>query len=105
MNETHVAGASRYRSIFHPELFSQQRIWVTGGGSGIGRCIAHELASLGAQVLVENKPGFTGLLAMDAVAKAAPDGYTLGGCCSSRWSLRPTEHCGRLAGGWHSSHR
>ena len=55
MNETHVAGASRYRSIFHPELFSQQRIWVTGGGSGIGRCIAHELASLGAQVLISGR--------------------------------------------------
>ena len=39
-----------YRSIFRPELFKDQAIIVTGGGSGLGRCAAHELASLGAKV-------------------------------------------------------
>ena len=39
-----------YNSVFRPDLFSDQRIVVTGGGSGIGRCIAHEFASLGAFV-------------------------------------------------------
>lgn len=39
-----------YRSIFRPDLFSGQKIIVTGGGSGIGRCTAHELVSLGAEV-------------------------------------------------------
>ena len=39
-----------YRSIFRSELFSGQHVVVTGGGSGIGRCTAHELAALGAQV-------------------------------------------------------
>ncbi len=43
---------SGYRSIFHPDLFSDQTIIVTGGGSGIGRCTAHELASLGARVVL-----------------------------------------------------
>lgn len=41
-----------YRSIFHPELFKDRNIIVTGGGSGIGRCTAHELASLGAYVVL-----------------------------------------------------
>lgn len=41
-----------YRSFLRPDLFKNQNIIVTGGGSGIGRCIAHELASLGANVLL-----------------------------------------------------
>ena len=48
-----------YQSVFKDGLFSGQLIAVTGGGSGIGRCTAHELASLGAQVALigrnENK--------------------------------------------------
>jgi len=41
-----------YRSIFRPDLFAGQTIVVTGGGSGIGRCTAHELASLGAHLVL-----------------------------------------------------
>jgi citronellol/citronellal dehydrogenase len=41
-----------YRSVFAPGLLSGQVILVTGGGSGIGRCTAHELASLGAHVVL-----------------------------------------------------
>ena len=41
-----------YQSIYRPDLFAGQTIIVTGGGSGIGRCTAHELASLGAHVVL-----------------------------------------------------
>ena len=41
-----------YASIFRPGLFAGQVVVVTGGGSGIGRCTAHELAALGARVLL-----------------------------------------------------
>lgn len=41
---------NEYRSIFRPGLFAGQTVIVTGGGSGIGRCTAHEIASLGAVV-------------------------------------------------------
>ena len=41
-----------YRSVFKADLFAGKNIIVTGGGSGIGRCTAHELASLGAHVVL-----------------------------------------------------
>jgi citronellol/citronellal dehydrogenase len=43
---------AHYRSVFTPGLFSGKVMLVTGGGSGIGRCIAHELAALGAHVVL-----------------------------------------------------
>ncbi len=39
-----------YDSIFRPNLFAGRTIVVTGGGSGLGRCTAHELKSLGARL-------------------------------------------------------
>src|SRR5690242_12023406 len=41
---------ARYQSIFKPGLFAGQVALVTGGGSGLGRCTAHELVALGARV-------------------------------------------------------
>lgn len=46
-----------FHSVFKAGLFKDQVHIVTGGGSGIGRCVAHELASLGAHVvLLGRKP-------------------------------------------------
>jgi len=41
-----------YQSDLRPGLFKGRTIIVTGAGSGFGRCNAHELASLGANVLL-----------------------------------------------------
>jgi tripartite-type tricarboxylate transporter receptor subunit TctC len=50
-----------------------------GGADIIGRILADALQErLGKAVIVENKPGAGGILGNELVAKATPDGYTLG---------------------------
>jgi tripartite-type tricarboxylate transporter receptor subunit TctC len=50
-----------------------------GATDAVMRMIAPRLTeNLGQQVVVENRPGGAATIGMDAVAKSAPDGYTLG---------------------------
>lgn len=49
-----------------------------GPGDSIARSVAQGLGETFKQsVIVENKPGASGMIGADAVAKATPDGYTL----------------------------
>ncbi len=65
-----------YRSVFQAGLFNGQVALVTGGGSGIGRCTAHELAALGAAVAIVGRKAEK-LEAVRAEIEAA------GGVCST----------------------
>ena len=53
--------------------------YVPGGATDlVSRAVAERLtAALGQQVVVDNRPGATGTIAFDSVAKSTPDGYTL----------------------------
>ena len=54
--------------------------FAAGGGNDLlGRLVAQKLAEkLGVPVVAENKPGAGSMIALEAVARAAPDGTTLG---------------------------
>ncbi|KAK3828113.1 MAG: hypothetical protein J3Q66DRAFT_434711 [Benniella sp.] len=65
-----------YSSVFKKDLFKDQVILVTGGGTGIGRCIAHELASLGATVIIAARK-------QDQLTRTAHEIQLLGGKCDT----------------------
>lgn len=74
-----------YRSIFKPDLFKDQTLVVTGGGSGMGRCVAHELAALGAHVVLTGRKQEK----LDAVAaELSEDG---GECSTYAFDIRDEE--------------
>ncbi|MCZ4314479.1 tripartite tricarboxylate transporter substrate binding protein [Comamonadaceae bacterium G21597-S1] len=57
----------------------------------LGRVLAQELtAKMGQSFVVANKAGAAGNIGVDAVAKAAPDGYTLGIVPAGNVSVNPT---------------
>jgi tripartite-type tricarboxylate transporter receptor subunit TctC len=52
--------------------------YTAGGGTDVyTRLVASELSKAGMQVIVENKPGASGAIAAEYVAKSKPDGLTL----------------------------
>ena len=53
---------------------------AAGGGPDVAsRVVMAELSrQTGQQVIVENRPGASGVLGMEVIARATPDGYTLG---------------------------
>ena len=96
-----VLGAAS--SIVGPAAAAQGEAWPTrpvklmvaypAGGSTdlVGRMLAERLSrSWGQPVIVENKAGAAGTLGADAVARAAPDGYSLLLGASSELAIAPS---------------
>lgn len=84
------AGAAAAASVAFPRLASAQvfpnkpiRLIVPSAAGGapdaICRVLGNELyLALGQPIIIDNKPGAGGAIGMAEVARAAPDGYTLG---------------------------
>ncbi len=92
-----------YHSVFRDGLFNEQVMIVSGGGTGIGRCIAHELASLGATVVICSRKLLNVERTRDEIAAAG--GKALALSCDIRnaeqvEALMDTimERCGRIDG-------
>jgi citronellol/citronellal dehydrogenase len=68
--------AAKFDSVFRPDLFAGRVALVTGGGTGLGRCTAHELASLGAQVVIAARRS-------EPLEQTAAEIVAAGGKCST----------------------
>jgi tripartite-type tricarboxylate transporter receptor subunit TctC len=71
----------RYINVFPPG----------GPTDTLSRIVCHELAEMtGQQFIVDNKAGSGGNIGSDAIAKSAPDGYTIGLYTIASQSIAPT---------------
>src|SRR5436190_10781091 len=57
------------------------------------RIVAAKMSeSMGQQIVIENIPGAAGMIGTERIAKAAPDGYTIGGFNDSIMTMLPNLH-------------
>ena len=80
----------------HAQAFPTKPIqWIVGfppggGADFVARAVTRQMsANLGQSIVVENRPGASSIIAAQAVAQAAPDGYTLFGADGGALVLNP----------------
>lgn len=94
-----LAAMGLMRPVLAQELPKTLRLVVAYPAGGVSDVVARALADrlaaqMGITVIVDNRAGASGAIGMDLVAKAAPDGATLGFAAISPLVLSP--HLGKL---------
>lgn len=97
LQATAVALAAGSHTVFAQEPWPSRPVRLVvpfppgGGTDATSRLIAEKLTTLNKWVvIIDNKPGAAGNIGIDAVAKAAPDGYTLGMGQAANLAINPS---------------
>lgn len=92
-----LAWALVFASPAAAQTFPDKRLtmivpWPAGAGTdAMARLIAQKMSqSMGQPIVVENKTGANGMLGADAIAKAKPDGYTIGIATADTHAINPS---------------
>ncbi len=88
-----VSGAAAQQGYPRKPILMIVPLQAASAVDNAARIVAQKMAdNMGQQVVVENQPGAAGLIGAERVAKAAPDGYTIGGVNDSIATMLPNVH-------------
>src|SRR5580765_1162249 len=85
-----IAGAAAQPSYPDKPIHMIIPLAAASAVDNAARIVAHQMSlNMGQQIVIENQPGAAGLIGAERVAKAAPDGYTIGGFNDSIMTMLP----------------
>lgn len=88
-----VSGAAAQQGYPRKPILMIVPLQAASAVDNAARIVAQKMAdNMGQQIVVENQPGAAGLIGAERVAKAAPDGYTIGGFNDSIATMLPNVH-------------
>src|SRR5262245_42612635 len=88
-----AAGSAAAQTARFPDKPIKMLVGFSAGGGTdvVARILALKMSeSLGQTVVVENRPGASGMIAVEAVTKSPPDGYTLMMGTQTTFAVAPT---------------